>query len=218
MIKAHGGRLIDRFVKGEMREALLAKAAEFPKMKLNEREIADVEMIGCGAMSPLEGFMNREDYLNVVRNVRLASGLIWSLPITLAVKPGDDRRFQIGQQISLVDDDGVILAVMDIEDIYDVDHAEEAMRVYRTNDPAHPSVAYLQSYGTTYLGGKITALNKVQHNDFNEYRLEPKETRVLFNCSSRFCAAFSCALTRDVSDPAIRAITKYMRNMITSSI
>jgi sulfate adenylyltransferase len=181
MIKAHGGRLVDRFVKGDMRDALLDKAAQLPKLKLNERELADVEMLSCGAMSPLEGFMTRDDYHGVVDTMRLASGLVWSLPITLAPKPGDERKFKIGQQISLVDDANRILAVMDIDDIYDVDHGDEAMKVYRTNDPAHPSVAYLQQYGSTYLGGKIIALNKVRHDDFNEYRLEPKETRVLFN-------------------------------------
>jgi sulfate adenylyltransferase len=164
-----------------MREALLEKAAQLPKLRLNERELADVEMISCGAMSPLEGFMCREDYRGVVDHMRLASGLVWSLPITLAPKPGDDRKFSIGQQIALVNDADVILAVMDIDDIYDADHADEAAKCYRTTDPAHPSVAYLKNYGTTYLGGPITALNKVEHDDFNEFRLEPKETRVLFS-------------------------------------
>jgi sulfate adenylyltransferase len=180
MIKAHGGRLVDRFVKGEIREALLEKAAQLPKMKLNERELADVEMLSCGAMSPLEGFMNRDDYRGVVQDMHLASGAVWPLPITLAPKAGDDRKFHIGQQLALVDDADRILAVMDVEDIYDVDHAEEAAKCYRTTDPAHPSVAYLQNYGATYLGGPITTLNKVAHHDFNEFRLEPKETRVLF--------------------------------------
>ena len=180
MIPAHGGRLVDRFIKGEMRDALLAKAAEMPKIKLNERELADVEMISCGAMSPLEGFMTQDDYIGVVNNMRLASGLVWPLPITLSVKPDDDRKFETGQQVALLDDKDNILAVLDIEDIYEADHEVEAQNCYRTTDPAHPSVAYLATYGTTYLGGKITSLNKIEHGDFNDYRLEPKETRVLF--------------------------------------
>lgn len=179
MIRPHGGRLIDRHAKGEMREAMLAKANELPKIQVNERELADIEMIGCGAMSPLEGFMNREDYLGVLNNMHLASGPVWTLPITLSVKPGDIRQYKAGDQIALVDQ-GVILAVMDVEDVYKVDHLEEAKKVYLTDDPAHPSVEFLQSLTDTYLGGPITVLNKVQHPDFNEYRLEPKETRVLF--------------------------------------
>ncbi|HPQ70128.1 MAG TPA: sulfate adenylyltransferase [bacterium] len=179
MIRPHGGRLIDRHAKGEMREAMLAKANELPKIQVNERELADIEMIGCGAMSPLEGFMNRDDYLGVLNNMHLASGPVWTLPITLSVKPGDDRQYKIGDQIALVDQD-TILAVMDVEDVYQVDHLEEAKKVYLTDDPAHPSVAFLQSLTDTYLGGPITVLNKVQHPDFNEFRLEPKETRVLF--------------------------------------
>ncbi len=179
MIRPHGGRLIDRHAKGEMREAMLAKANELPKIQVNERELADIEMIGCGAMSPLEGFMNRDDYLGVLNNMHLASGPVWTLPITLSVKPGDDRQYKTGDQIALVDQ-GAILAVMDVEDVYKVDHLTEAQKVYLTDDPAHPSVAFLQSLTDTYLGGPITVLNKVQHPDFNEFRLEPKETRVLF--------------------------------------
>jgi len=180
MIRPHGGRLIDRLAKGEMREAMLAKAIELPKIKLNERELADVEMLGCGAMSPLEGFMTREDYLSVLETMHLAGGPVWPLPITLAVKPGDTRNFSEGDQVALVDEANQILAVIDVEDVYQADHSIEAMKSYRTNDPAHPSVQYLQTYGNTYLGGKITVLNKIRHDDFNEYRLEPKETRVLF--------------------------------------
>jgi len=179
MIRPHGGRLIDRHAKGEMREAMLAKANELPKIQVNERELADIEMIGCGAMSPLEGFMNREDYLGVLNNMHLASGPVWTLPITLSVKPGDNRQYKAGDQIALVDQ-GVILAVMDVEDVYKVDHLEEAKTGYLTDDPAHPSVEFLKSLTDTYLGGPITVLNKVQHPDFTEYRLEPKETRVLF--------------------------------------
>jgi len=180
MIRPHGGRLIDRMAKGEMREAMLAKAAELPKIQLNERELADVEMIGCGAMSPLEGFMGRDDFQNVLDTMHLASGPVWSLPITLAVKPGDARQHKPGEQVALLDDGGRIVAVIEVEDVYQVDHAEETKKSYLTDDPAHPSVQYLKSITNTYLGGPITLLNKVAHDDFNEYRLEPRETRVLF--------------------------------------
>jgi len=180
MIQAHGGRLIDRLAKGEMREAMLAKAAELPQVQLNEREVADVEMIGCGAMSPLEGFMNHEDYQGVLDNMHLANGPVWPLPITLAVKPDNSRQYKVGEQIALIDANRKIIAVMDIEDVYQVDHNDEAKKVYLTDDENHPSVQYLKSVTNTYLGGPITVLNKIKHDEFNEFRLEPKETRVLF--------------------------------------
>ena len=180
MIRPHGGRLIDRTAKGEMREAMLAKAAELPQIQLNERELADVEMIGCGAMSPLEGFMCSEDYHGVLNDMHLSTGPVWPLPITLSVKKDDSRTYAKGEQVSLIDENRKIIAVMDIEEIYQVDHAEEAKKVYLTDDPAHPSVQYLASITNTYLGGPITVLNKIAHGEFNEYRLEPKETRVLF--------------------------------------
>ena len=180
MIRPHGGRLIDRMAKGEMRQAMLAKAAELPKIQLNERELADVEMLACGAMSPLEGFMGREDFHSVLDTMHLTAGPVWSLPITLAVKKGDTRKYQAGEQVALLDDRGRIIAVIDVEDVYQVDHQEEAKKSYLTDDAAHPSVQYLASITNTYLGGPITLLDKVLHDDFNEYRLEPKETRVLF--------------------------------------
>ncbi len=180
MIRPHGGRLIDRMAKGEMRQAMLAKAAELPKIQLNERELADVEMLACGAMSPLEGFMGREDFHSVLDTMHLTAGPVWSLPITLAVKKDDTRKYRAGEQVALLDDRGRIIAVIDVEDVYQVDHQEEAKKSYLTDDAAHPSVQYLASITNTYLGGPITLLDKVLHDDFNEYRLEPKETRVLF--------------------------------------
>jgi sulfate adenylyltransferase len=180
MIDPHGGKLVNRFVEGAERDALLAQAATLPQIILNEREQADVEMISCGAMSPLEGFMTQADYNGVVENLRLASGAVWPLPITLAVKPGDATAYAKGDKAALVDETGALLAVIDIADIYQPDKMHEAKLVYGTDDPAHPSVAYLQAYGDTYLGGAITAVNKLAHADFTKYRLEPAQTREMF--------------------------------------
>lgn len=180
MIPPHGGKLVNRFVEGAERKALLAKAEKMPHIQLNERELADVEMISCGAMSPLEGFLNKADYTRVVHEMKLASGLVWPLPIVLAPKADDKTAYKPGMQAALVGPDGAILAIIEIEDVYQADHAAEAKHVYRTDDEKHPSVAYLKGYGKTYLGGKITAVNKLQHPDFKEYRLEPTQTRALF--------------------------------------
>jgi len=180
MIPPHGGKLVNRFVEGAEREALLAKAAKMPRIQLNERELADVEMISCGAMSPLEGFLNKADYESVVHRMKLTSGLVWPLPIVLAPKAGDATVYKAGMQAALVGPDDTILAIIEIEDVYQADHAAEAQNVYRTDDEKHPSVAYLKNYSTKYLGGKITAVNKLRHPDFQEYRLEPTQTRALF--------------------------------------
>src|SRR6185295_3743782 len=88
MIAPHGGRLINRVVEGGERDRLLGLAPKLPKVVLNAREMADVDMIAVGAMSPLEGFMTKQDYDGVLNHRRLARGLPWTIPVVLAVKPG----------------------------------------------------------------------------------------------------------------------------------
>ena len=178
-IKPHGGRLIDRMATGEKRDELLARANSLPKLRLNERELADLEMIAVGAMSPLEGFMTCDTYTSVVNTMHLPLGLPWSIPVVLATKPGDDTTYTAGQDVALTDSADT-LAILHLEQSWRPDKTREAEQVLRTTDEAHPGVKYLQSVGDTYLGGQVTVLRKPHHDDFTNYRLDPKETRVLF--------------------------------------
>lgn len=180
MISPHGGKLINRFVLGDEREELERKIKEMPRLILNQREIADLEMIATGAMSPLEGFMNEEDYRSVLDVMRLAKGLPWTLPVCLAVKEGDGKEYQVGSHVALCIESGEIYGVLHLEDKYTVDKQYEADRALQTTDEAHPGVQYLKSVGDVYLGGKISVLHRPKHDKFNNYRLDPKETRVLF--------------------------------------
>ncbi len=180
MIHPHGGRLVNRMVSGEEREELAREAAGLPKVALNQRELADLEMIASGAMSPLEGFMSAADYRSVVDSMRLAHGVVWSIPVVLSAKSDEDRKLKSGSKVALVDEAGRALAVMTVSDCYEVDHDYEAQLVLRTNDEAHPGVQYLKTISKVYLGGAISMIRRPEHNDFVRYRLEPKETRVLF--------------------------------------
>jgi sulfate adenylyltransferase len=180
MIAPHGGRLVDRIVIDREREELEGRAPRMPRLQLNEREVADIEMIATGAMSPLEGFMCRDDYTSVLDLMRLSTGLPWTLPITLAVKEGDGTEYKEGVGIALDDPDGNFLGVLHLEEKYRVDKQLEAEKVLLTTDPAHPGVQYLQSVGDIYLGGKISLIHRPKHTILNNYRLDPKETRVLF--------------------------------------
>jgi len=180
MISPHGGRLIDRTVSGEDRERLTREAEHMPKLPLNQRELADLEMIATGAMSPLTGFMTEADYHSVVDTMRLANGLVWSIPVVLSAKSPEHERLQPGTQVALTDDAGRALAVLDLADRYQVDHDYEGQMVLRTTDEAHPGVQYLKSISSIYLGGNIHLMRHPEHRDFLRYRLEPKETRVLF--------------------------------------
>lgn len=179
-IKPHGGRLVNRLVEGETKENLLERAHALPKIQLNERELADIEMIAVGAMSPLEGFMTREVYDSVLDTMHLPLGLPWTLPVTLSVKPDEDPdQYRTGLDVALCRGDAV-LGVMHLEDKWKPDKAAEAEKVLLTTDEAHPGVAYLGSVGDTYLGGEISVFEKPEHEAMNDYRLDPKETRVLF--------------------------------------
>jgi sulfate adenylyltransferase len=180
MIAPHGGRLVDRIVVGKEKEALERRAPDLPRLVLNSREESDLEMIATGAMSPLEGFMGLEEYTSVIDNMRLAKGLPWSIPITLAVKNGKGGEYAEGSDVALYGEGGVLLGVLHLEEKYEVDKEHEAKMVLQTADQAHPGVQYLNTIGTVYLGGMVSVVNRPQHAEFNEYRLDPKETRVLF--------------------------------------
>jgi len=180
MIAPHGGRLVDRIVIGKEREALERCAADLPRVALNAREQSDLEMIATGAMSPLEGFMGLEDYTGVLDGMRLAKGLPWTIPITLAVKEGRGEQYAEGSDVALYSEDGQCLGVLHLEEKYEADKEHEAKMVLQTADEAHPGVQYLNSIGGVYLGGAVSVISRPAHDAFHNYRLDPKETRVLF--------------------------------------
>lgn len=179
-IKPHGGKLINAFVTGDEAEALKEKAHSLKKIHLADRRLSDLEMIGSGAFSPLDGFMKRADYENVVVNMRLANGLPWTIPITLAVSSDEAEDLEIGSEVALVDKFENVLAVMELEEIYKYDREREARLVYRTTDEAHPGVKNLMRRGDVHLGGKIKILRKRADENFPEYRLSPTQTRAAF--------------------------------------
>jgi sulfate adenylyltransferase len=178
-IKPHGGRLINRLVEGDEKAELIGRAHSLPTLQLNERELADLEMIAIGAMSPLEGFMTKDVYESVLETMHLPLGLPWTLPVTLATNPGDDTEYRAGTDVALVRGEKV-LGVLHVESVWKPDKSAEAEKVLLTTDGEHPGVQYLGSIGDTYLGGTLDVIEKPTHDILNDYRLEPKETRVLF--------------------------------------
>ena len=181
MIRPHGGRLVNRYADEESRPTILGAIAELPTIDLNRRETSDAGLIANGAMSPLRGFMTRPDYESVIERRRLSLGLPWTIPITLSLKDTALSGKKPPYRAALRTDGGDVIGVIDVEDVYTVDHGREAERVLLTRDAAHPGVQYLQSIPDTYVGGDITLVKKVIDDDrFTRYLLEPKETRVLF--------------------------------------
>src|SRR5881394_3691192 len=121
IIPAHGGRLINRELTGVERETLLERAPAMPRLTLRAREISDLEMIANGAFSPLEGFMCEDDYITVRGNKHLASGLPWTIPITLSATDDLATTINEGQEVALYAGDDHLLGVLHLEQKYRYD-------------------------------------------------------------------------------------------------
>ncbi len=174
----HGGALINQRAQEDEREERKRRAEELRKVALGPRTLSDLEMISTGVFSPLTGFMVREDYESVVETMSLASGLVWSMPITLSVS--EDEANSVGEEIALTDGDGRVVATMLVEDRYSYDKEREAREVYRTTDPEHPGVAALNRRGEAILGGEVTLLvSELGARPFPRYYYEPHELRRL---------------------------------------
>ena len=180
-IAAHGGTLIHRLMTGSQRDHLLNHAKSLIQIPINNWALSDLDLIGIGAFSPLTGFMNEVDYESVVHHMRLANGTVWSIPITLGVEPDIAASLSTGQDVALVgEQDGVIYAVMRLESIYKVDQHIEAIKVFKTDDIAHPGVQKLFTKPSTYIGGAVQVVNRKQPDQFEEYYYDPAQTRQIF--------------------------------------
>jgi sulfate adenylyltransferase len=180
-IPAHGGELIDLTIAGEERQALRERAASLPLLRLSARTLSDLELLANGGYSPLRGFMGRSDYESVVESMRLASGLPWSIPVTLAVSADESKELSEGDEVALADEDGDVLAVLELAEKFDYDKKREARQVYRTEDEEHPGVAAVYRQGDVLLAGPVRVIDPPPHDDFPDHRLTPAQTRDAFD-------------------------------------
>jgi sulfate adenylyltransferase len=162
-------------------DKLKQEAGGLPSWDLTARQICDLELLMNGGFYPLTGFLGKADYTSVVEKMRLADGTLWPMPITLDVGQDFADKLKSGQKIALRDLEGVILAILDVSDIYTPDKAKEAEMVFGADDSAHPAVNYLHNTaGAVYLGGKITGIHPLTHYDFRARRDSPNELRSYF--------------------------------------
>ncbi|WP_199616510.1 sulfate adenylyltransferase [Paenibacillus alkalitolerans] len=180
-IQPHGGTLVNRLAQGQEREDLLNLANSLRKLPVNAWTLSDIDCIAVGAFSPLTGFLREADYRSVLDRMRLADGTVWSIPVTFSVEEKIFGDLIIGEKVALVGaSDGIVYAILDVEDKYRVDQKEEAMKVFKTSDPEHPGVAKLFDRPASYVGGEITVLNRPKRDKFQEFYFDPAQTRALF--------------------------------------
>jgi sulfate adenylyltransferase len=168
LIAPHGGYLVDRTAERP------ENVDSLEQIVLTSRELSDLDMLASGALSPLEGFMGRDDYERVLEEMRLAKGLPWALPVCLAVDrpPQDD-------EVALTDEAGKRLAVLEVDEVWEYDREREAHSAFRTTDEAHPGVARLYAQKPLYVAGKVTVFERAKPA-FPELALDPADTRRAF--------------------------------------
>lgn len=180
LIIPHGGKLVNRLLNGARREKARKRVASLPKLPLSEREVCDLEMIATGAMSPLQGFMNRKDYHSCLKRKRLANNFVWTIPVTKQVSEEEKSKLKRGTDVALAHEGKGVLAILHVEDIFPHNREEQAKSVYGTTDEAHPGVQQIQKMGPWFVGGKIDVIDRPRHEDFNAHRRDPAETRAYF--------------------------------------
>ncbi|WP_422658436.1 sulfate adenylyltransferase [Paenibacillus sp. EC2-1] len=180
-IQPHGGQLIQRLVPEHRRDELINAAHTLKQIPVNTWTISDLDLIAVGAFSPLEGFLNEDDYKSVISSMRLANGTVWSIPITLSVDELTANQLSVGEQVALVGDkDSIVYATIRIESIYRVDQREEAIQVFKTDDPEHPGVQKLFEKSPIYVGGPIEVIQRPVPEKFGQFYYDPAQTRAHF--------------------------------------
>jgi sulfate adenylyltransferase len=182
LIAPHGGELVDLIVSSERSAELKSHSREWPSWDLTPRQVCDLELLLSGGFSPLRGFMTRPDYEGVCHNMKLASGVLWPMPITLDVTEQFAKSLTPGSsKVALRDPEGVMLAVLHVEDVWQPDRAAEGKAVFDSTSAAHPGVDYLLNRANPwYVGGKVEGLQAPSHYDFKSLRLTPAELRTEF--------------------------------------
>ncbi len=175
----HGGTLVNRLANKEEAIELSQKAKKLSGLNVSKRVLCDLEMIAIGAFSPLNGFVDKKNYDSIIEKMRLTSGLIWPIPITLQVKKDQYENIKPQKEIALKDEGNNTVAILEVKDIYQPDLKKEAQSIFKTTDINHPAVKYLFDAGEYCIGGDIKLLDHT-YDEFPEYNLGCERTREIF--------------------------------------
>ena len=182
VVEPHGGLLQNLMVSDGRGAEIQAASRDWPSWDLTARQLCDLELLLNGAFSPLKGFMGRADYEKVCESMRLANGLLWPIPIVLDVTEDVAKGLESGSTLALRDPEGVMLAALHVDDVWQPDRTAEVKFVYGTENSEHPGVAHvLERTNPYYVGGRLEGLQLPIHYDFGSLRLTPEELRANFS-------------------------------------
>ncbi len=180
-IEPHGGTLRNLVVDADRAEQLKAQSADFPSVTLSHRQLCDLELLMNGAFSPLGGFMHRAQYDSVVADMRLPDGALWPVPVTLDISESLAGKLGPGERVALRDNEGFMLAVLNVRDVWRADKLREAEQVYGTTSRDHAGVRHLlDETNEVYVSGQVEGVQLPTHYDYEELRHTPGELRALF--------------------------------------
>ncbi len=218
LISPYGGSLSALLVSSERSAALKKDSMSFQSIDLRPSQICDLELLLNGGFSPLAGFMNEDEYHSVLDQLRLKNGLLWPLPITLDISEEKAASLSRDQKVALRDQEGCLLAVMTIEDIWPVDKKKAAEKLFGTTNESHRGVRSLfQKTQNYYAGGKVEGLQLPVHYDYKMFRLTPAALRSKFNqLGWRRIVAFqtNAPLHRAEQEMTLRAIKSVDANLL----
>jgi len=180
LVPPHGGALVDLLADPARAAELRSAAAAWPSWDLTPRQLCDLELLLIGAFSPLRGFMSEADHASVRDKLRMANGTLWPVPVVLDVPDTLAERLTPGTSLALRDPEGVMLAVLHVDEVYRPDLAAEAQAVYGATDPGHPGVAALFGNHPNNVAGRVEGLELPTHYDFPALRATPAELRAAF--------------------------------------
>jgi sulfate adenylyltransferase len=175
LIEPYGGSLVNLAVPADDLEAVREHANTLPSVQISERALCDLELLATGGFSPLDRFMGSEELASVLDEMRLTSGHIFPIPVTLPID--DDPAIREGHDIALRDSKNAILAVMTVEELYEWDRDEMARKAFGTTDLRHPLVSEMHRWGRLNASGSPRVIRLPQHFDFQELRMTPAQTR-----------------------------------------
>lgn len=176
LIAPHGGRLVSRILTQVPDEAYLAS---LPRIVLDDNQQMDVEKIGNGTYSPLEGFLGEADFQSVLDTMRLCNGVIWPLPIVLDAPENIAEQLSAGDDVCLVNGDGEVVALLHLSEKYRFDRENMVKKLYGTDSGEHPGVRMVRKMQPVLLAGRIDLING-RHSELRAYEQSPKQVRRLF--------------------------------------